>query len=105
MVGLIHLLTIALRILTLIEFNVRRHLQLSHKTLAGIYAGQQGRRTSRPSAELLLNAFQNIDAVVGNANGASLAYLTPLTRTQRQIVSLLELDSHLYDDLLAQIIF
>ena len=106
MIGLIHLLTITLRVLTLkvallgaIEFSVRRQLQIKRKSLTGIYAGQKGRRTTRPSAELLLKAFQDIDAVIGNVNAESIAYLSPLTSTQQQILSLLGLDPHIYDSL------
>jgi transposase len=64
-IGLINLLTIALRVLTLIEFRVRRALAAEGTTLTGVYAGQKGRQTMRPSTELLLEAFQGIDAVVG----------------------------------------
>ena len=100
MIGLIHLLTVALRVLTLIEFRVRRTLQVEQKTLSGIYAGQKGRQTTRPSAELLLKAFQGIDAVVGTIKGESISYLSPVTATQRRVLHLLELDIRLYDDLL-----
>jgi transposase len=100
MVGLIHLLTIALRVLTLIEFQVRRTLKAEGKTLTGIYAGQKGRQTARPSAELLLEAFQGIDAAVGTIKGLFITYLRPLTETQKRILSLLELDDQLYEKLL-----
>jgi len=100
MIGLIHLLTIALRILTLSEFRVRRQLQTEGGTLTGIYAGQKGRQTARPSAELLLEALRGIDGVVGMVNGQFVTYLRPLTATQLRILSLLGLDSLLYDKLL-----
>ena len=100
MVGLIHLLTICLRVLTLVEFQVRRELKAEGKTLTGIYAGQKGRQTARPSAELLLEAFQGIDAVIGTINGSFVTYLRPLTETQKRILSLLGLDENLYEKLL-----
>jgi len=100
MVGLINLLTIALRILTLIEFRVRRQLAAEGTTLTGVYAGQKGRQTMRPSTELLLEAFQGIDAVVGTLNRQPVAYLSPLTATQQRILNLLGLDALLYDKLL-----
>lgn len=101
MIGLINLLTIALRVLTLIEFRVRRELRAEGKTITGIYAGQKGRQTARPSAELLLEAFQGINAVVGTVNEQSISYLQPLTATQQRVLSLLELDAQLYDKLLS----
>jgi len=101
MIGLINLLTIALRVLTLFEFQVRGGLKAKGQTLKGIYAGQKGRQTARPSTELMLEAFQGIDAVVGKVKGELVSYLRPLTETQKRILSLLGLDDRLYDKLLS----
>lgn len=100
MVGLIHLLTIALRVLTLVEFRVRRALKAEGKTLTGVYAGQKGRQTARPSTELLLEAFEGIDAAIGTIKGSFVSYLRPLTETQKRILSLLGFDEQLYEKLL-----
>ena len=100
-IGLINLLTIALRILTLIEFRVRQELAAEGKTLTGVYAGQKGRQTMRPSTELLLAAFQGIDAVVGTHHRQPISHLSPLTATQQRILHLLGLDALLYDNLLS----
>ena len=96
MVGLIYFLTIALRVLTLVEFQVRRGLQAEGKTLTGVYAGQPGRQTARPSTELLLAALRGVDA----AYGTGVRYLRPLTAAQKRILQLLELDEQLYEKLL-----
>ncbi|MGH9853533.1 MAG: IS1634 family transposase [Blastocatellia bacterium] len=101
MIGLINLLTIALRVLTLLEFQVRRGLKAEGQTLKGVYAGQKGRQTARPSAELLLEAFRGIDAVVGTVKGELISYLRPLTETQKRILSLLGLDDQVYNKLLS----
>ena len=101
MIGLINLLTIALRILTLVEFQVRRELKATGQTLKGIYAGQKGRQTARPSTELLLEAFKGVDAVIGKVKGEVISYLRPLTETQKRILSLLGLDEQLYNKLLS----
>ena len=59
--GLMFLLTIALRVFTLIEFAVRRQLTKEpNKSIAGLYDGNPKRKTKRPSAELLLSAFRGI---------------------------------------------
>ncbi len=100
MIGLINLLTIALRVLTPLEFQVRRGLKAEGQTLKGVYAGQKGRQSARPSTELMLEAFQGIDAVVGTVKGELVSYLRPLTETQKRILSLLGLDDQLYDKLL-----
>ena len=101
MIGLINLLTIALRVLTLLEFQVRRGLKAEGQTLKGVYAGQKGRQTARPSTELLLEAFRGIDAVVGTVKGELVSYLRPLTETQKRILSLLKLDDQIYNKLLS----
>ncbi|MFH1633732.1 MAG: DUF4277 domain-containing protein [Chloroflexota bacterium] len=49
--GLIRLLTIGLRVLTLFEFDVRRRLTERYEKLAGLYAGNPKRTTARPTAE------------------------------------------------------
>ena len=51
------LLTIALRLLTLMEVVVRRQLLIRIEIVAGLYASNPRRTTSRPSAEQLLLAF------------------------------------------------
>jgi transposase len=58
--GLIRLLSIGLRVLTLLEFQVRRHLDKNQEKLAGLYAGNPQRKTARPTAEMLLAAFKEI---------------------------------------------
>ena len=55
--GLIRLLSIALRVLTLLEFVVRRRLTAEGTKLHGLYAGNAQRETARPTAERLLEAF------------------------------------------------
>ncbi len=76
--GLIRLLSIGLRVLTLIEFVVRRNL--SGLSIAGLYAGNPKRETKRPTAEAILSAFKNINWVRIKSNHDS--YLTPLTKLQ-----------------------
>src|SRR5271157_663707 len=50
--GLIRLLTIGLRVLTLLEHRVRRRLGQEQARLAGLYAGNPKRSTPQPTAEL-----------------------------------------------------
>jgi transposase len=57
MLGLVLLLSLALRVLTLLQWTVRRKLHQRSEPLRGLYPGQPGRQTSSPSAELLLEAF------------------------------------------------
>ena len=96
--GLIHLLTIGLRALTITEFVVRRALAQTHQTLRGLYDGNPCRQTSRPSAELLLDAFDDITLSLRLNQVGEVAeqYLTPLNPVQIRILELLDLSSDIY---------
>lgn len=61
--GLIRLLTIGLRVLTLLEFVVRSKLAEAETDIAGLYAGNPSLQTSQPTAEALLGAFSYIDLI------------------------------------------
>ena len=97
--GLVHLLSIGLRVLTLVEYVVRRNLAASGDKLRGVYAGQPGRGTSRPSAELLLEAFRGLDLRVVEAQGVRYRTVSPLTAVQKHILQLLEIPCHVYEGL------
>jgi transposase len=93
--GLIRLLSIALRALTLFEFVVRR--RLAGTKLAGVYPGNRTRATARPSAELLLEAFKDIDLVMlWSAGHGPVRHLTPLSEVQQNILALLGLSPVTY---------
>lgn len=98
-VGLVHLLSIGLRVLTLVEYVVRRNLAAGGERLRGVYAGQPGRGTSRPSAELLLAAFRGVNLRVVEAEGVRYRTISPLTAVQKRILRLLEIPSHVYKGL------
>jgi transposase len=100
--GLIRLLSLALRLLTLLEFQVRQRLADQHDTLPGLYAGNPKRTTSRPTAEALLKAFQLIHLSVVTIGEHVHRHLTPLSPLQLSILSLLDLSPALYDRLCAQ---
>jgi transposase len=96
MQGLVLLLSIALRVLTLLEWVVRQKLQQGGESLRGLYPGQAGRKTSSPSAELLLEAFRGISLTVVEVAGQQTALLTPLNPLQEKLLSLWDLPSDLY---------
>ncbi|HSH80913.1 MAG TPA: hypothetical protein VLA19_20470, partial [Herpetosiphonaceae bacterium] len=75
--GLIRLLSIALRVLTVVEFAVRRRLTATGTTLAGVYAGQPGRTTTGPTAERLLASFRDVTLTLMALPGRSCAISPP----------------------------
>jgi transposase len=99
--GLIHLLSICLRILVLLEFQVRRRLAEHNERLSGLYAGNPKRTTSRPTAEMLLEAFRNITLSKVVVNQLRLRHLSPLSDLQTSILALLGIPTVIYDRLAA----
>jgi transposase len=98
--GLVRLLSIGLRVLTLLEFQVRQRLADQQEHLAGLYAGNPKRTTQRPTAEALLGAFQGIHLSIVTLGQQLHRHLTPLSALQQRILSLLDFSSDLYDQLL-----
>jgi transposase len=94
--GLIRLLSIALRVLTLLEFVVRRQLAAAGETLAGLYAGNSQRETARPTAERLLEAFQEVTLTVMEGVDQAHRHVTALSPLQERILELLGFSSRVY---------
>ena len=97
--GLVLLLGLALRLLSVLEWAVRKKLQEGKQTLKGLYAGQPGRQAKRPSAELLLKAFTGISLAVVEVAGQVAAHLTPLSDLQQKLLDHWGLPSDLYQHL------
>ena len=97
--GLIHLLGLCLRILTLLEFRARQHVAQSRESLPGLYAGNPKRTTSRPTAEALLKAFGQIHLSVVTLGQQLHRHITPLSELQKHILALWNLSPTLYDQL------
>jgi transposase len=95
--GLVYLLSLALRLLTLLEWVVRERLRQEATQLQGIYAGQPGRKTARPSAELLLATMKAISVSVVEVNGQLHALLSPLTEVQKRLLALWDMPPDLYE--------
>jgi transposase len=99
--GLIRLLTIGLRTLTLCEFVVRRRLAAEQTTLAGLYQDSPKHATARPTAERLLAAFKDITLTTIHMAGQVHRHLTPLSILQQRILALLDFSADVYTRLSA----
>lgn len=94
--GLLLLLGIALRVLTLTEFVARRGLAATGETLKGLYAGNPNRATAQPTAERLLKAFDDL-TLYRHENTTEVWYeVTELTPLQRRILHLLGVPESVY---------
>lgn len=100
MTGLTHLLTLGVRVLTLLEFVVRRSLQEDQVQLPKLHPENPKKSTDKPTAERLLKVFSNISlTIIKNRSGEIIRHLTPLSDLQIEILKRLELDSLLYFNL------
>jgi len=91
--GMVRLLSIALCALTLLEFVVREALKKVDKPLTGLYPGNPKRTTTRPSAEILLRTFRDINRVF---QPSAPPFLTSLNPLQRRILKLLGFSESIY---------
>lgn len=99
--GLFHLLSLGLRVLTVIEYVVRQNLATVRETLTGLNRGSPKRKTASPTAERLLEAFQGITLSIIKLPTQVHYHLTPLTALQSRIIELLDLPSNPYASLTA----
>ena len=95
-VGLIRLLTLAVRLMILSEYSARRALAEENGELAGVYAGNPKRSTKNPTTERMLRAFKHITLTIIHVNGQTIRHVTPLTDVQQRILRLFGLNSMLY---------
>jgi len=95
-VGLTNLLSIAVRLLTLIEFVVRRALKRDKAQLTGLHKENPKKATDKPTANRLLQAFSNITLTTIHFPDRVVRHVTPLTPLQERILSLLGLSPDIY---------
>lgn len=101
--GLVRLLSLALRILTVTEFVVRRALTAENEGLAGLYPGNPKQQTDHPTTERVLAACKEITLSLVQLPGQTIVHITPLTPLQRRILELLDLPPSIYTDLVVNI--
>ena len=89
-IGLTRLLTLAARVLSVVEFQARQKLLKLKRTLSGLVPGQPKRATAQPTAERLLQAFDQVILTI-TCVGHRILHLnvTPLSTLQQDILHLL----------------
>ena len=96
--GLMLLLTVALQVLTLMEFMARRELAKSNETISGLVPGNPKMKTNRPTAERMLSQFHNLNLLIQEERRTVQATLLGgLTMLQKRISLLLRLPEKIYE--------
>ena len=96
--GLMLLLLITLQALTLIDFVAQRSLAAENTSIAGLVPGNPKMKTSHPSAERLLAAFDKLHLLITETNDSVSGFLLePLSPLQHFILDILQVPSSVYD--------
>ena len=98
-VALVRLLVLALKFSTLMQHQVRNELEKTGQSLKELYPGNPGRKTEKPTTNLILSAFRGIALVfMVLPDGARLVRLTPLKPIQLSLLKLLGLSEVAYSN-------
>ena len=95
-VGLTNLLSLAVRMLTLIEFVVRRNLKQNNEKLTGLIENNPKKGIDNPTTERLLKTFDEITLTTVHLPDRVIQHITPLTTLQTRILELLGLSAAVY---------
>ena len=91
--ALVRLLSIAMKCSMLVQYQVRSALREKEEELDGIYPGNKGRKTSKPTSPMLLRAFKGIAVVrLPSSRGFSFQ-MVALNDTQERILELMQAPS------------
>lgn len=94
--GLVRLLSVGLRVLTLLEHVTRCRLAETGEKLSGLYAANPTRATDRPTTEAMLRGFKDIFLSFVTLGQPTYRHLTPLSELQQKILNLLDLPADIY---------
>ena len=96
--GMTYLLTLCVRVLTLIEFVVQRSLKEEKTELPDMHPENRKKTTAKPSAERILKAFSkiNLTIIYDMAGNIIIRSLKPLSNLQKEIIQKLKLDPFVY---------
>ena len=84
--------------------GIRQNLaQVPDQALKRLYAGQPNRRTRRPTAERVLEAFRNVTLTVVAWLPHVLRHLTPLSALQQRLLAQVGLDPTCYGRLVGHL--
>lgn len=98
-VGLTNLLSIAVRMLTLIEFIVRQRLTQNQEKLVGLIENNPKKGIDNPTTERLLKAFNRITLTLIHLPDGTVRHVTPISDLQTRILELLGLSPAIYTQL------
>jgi transposase len=99
--GLVRLMTLALRLLSLVEMQGRRGMAATGEKVKGYYSGQPGRVTEKPSGQRILETItrQRVTLYGTKTRTGTKWQLPPLPEVVKQLLGFLGLSDTLYTGL------
>ncbi len=97
--GLVWLLCLALRVLTLTEHRVRTALTERQEAIVGLNPASRTQATTRPTTERVIAAFDNLTLTTIEMEAGTHRHITPLNATHQHVLVLLALPTDLYERL------
>jgi transposase len=99
--GLTYLLTLGVRVLSVMEFALRRSLEQDQAALPDLHPENRLKWTAKPTAERVLKAFSRVTlTIIRDMAGREIGrWLTPLSSVQQEILQRLGLDASVYAQL------
>lgn len=101
-VGLVNLLMIALKTLSMIEYKAAKNLKKDDEKLTNVYPGNPKMGTTTPTAKRMLDAFTGISLVVIKKEHTDIV-MTDINDTQKKIIDLINFESSIYESIIRKI--
>ena len=94
--ALIRLLLLALKYVSLIQYQVRSELKTTKQSLKELYPGNPGRATDKPTTNMILSAFKNIHLTIVSIEDKIYVKIEDLKPIQQKILDLLKIPHETY---------
>lgn len=94
--ALIRLLLLALKYVSLIQYQVRSELKTTKQSLKELYPGNPGRATDKPTTNMILSAFKNIHLTIVSVEDKIYVKIEDLKPIQQKILDLLKIPPETY---------
>ena len=94
--GLLCLLSLAVRALTLIRYTVSQALHHANEPLKGISPAYPHVKTTHPSTAMILGAFASLTLTFVQQADQSFVHVSPLNHRQHRLLALLQVPADLY---------
>jgi transposase len=97
--ALIRILMIAIKILSIIQYQARENLKKTQSQVKELFPGNPNRKTNQPTAEMILRAFCNISLVIVELkDNTKHIEVSKLSSSQIYLLKILNMEQGLYQD-------